>query len=88
MSGIHKYAVAAMPTMVFLFLVPICHRDLHLPLVMNGAKMTGKAPHVWVQYFFYFWLVYIDHNPCLEFTNMQLLQRPPLFCCSLFLFVT
>jgi hypothetical protein len=37
-----------MPTTVLLFLVPICHIGLHLPLVMNGAKMTGKAPVVWV----------------------------------------
>jgi hypothetical protein len=52
MSLIQKYAVAAMPTAVLLFLVPsspiVGH---HLPLVMNRAKMTGEALPVWAQVF-------------------------------------
>jgi hypothetical protein len=32
------------------------------------------------------YLVYVDHSPCPEFTNWQLMQCPPLFCCCLFLF--
>jgi hypothetical protein len=31
-------------------------------------------------------LVHIEHNPCLGFTNMRLLECPPLFCCVVFLF--
>jgi hypothetical protein len=47
---------------MLLFPFPVCHKGLHLPLVKNGAKMTGKASHVWVPYFSYFLLVSIDHS--------------------------
>jgi hypothetical protein len=86
MSWIHKYAVAAMPTTVLMFLVPVWPRGYHLPLVRNWVKVTEKA-HVWVPtYFEMVQLVFIDHNPCPEFTIWWLLQYPPLFCCCLFLF--
>jgi hypothetical protein len=44
----------AMPTTVLLLLVHILPTGHHLPLVRNGAKMTGQAPHVWAQVFFPF----------------------------------
>jgi hypothetical protein len=75
-----------MSTTVLLFRVPIWPTDHHLPLVRNHVKVTKEA-HVWVKEVCpLVKLVYIDHNPCLEFTNMRLLQCPPLFCCCLFQF--
>jgi hypothetical protein len=75
-----------MSTTVLLFRVPIWPRGHHLPLMRNQVKVTKEA-HVCIQAVCpMVLLVYIDHNPCLEFTNMWLLQCPPLFCCCLFLF--
>jgi hypothetical protein len=51
MSRIHNLAVAAMPTTVLLFPVPIWPRGHHLPLVRNWVKVTAEA-HVWVPTYF------------------------------------
>jgi hypothetical protein len=42
---IHKKAIAAMPTIVLLFLVPILPIGHHLPLVRNQVKVN-EASHV------------------------------------------
>jgi hypothetical protein len=48
MGCIHKYAVAAMPIIMLLLHVHVCHtRGHHLSLVMNGVKVTEEA-YVWV----------------------------------------
>jgi hypothetical protein len=75
-----------MSTTVLLFLVPLWPTGQHLPFVMNGGKWLEKHHMYGYKHFTHLLLVYMDHNTCLEFTNMWLLQCPPLFCCSLFLF--
>jgi hypothetical protein len=43
MPLIHKKAIAAIPTTVLLFLVPILPIGRHLPLVRNQVKVTEEA---------------------------------------------
>jgi hypothetical protein len=75
-----------MPTTVLLFLIPIWPTGYHLPLVMNGAKVTGEAPHVWVPAFFplvtglyWSWSMSWTHKHAVA-------AMPTTICCSLFLF--
>jgi hypothetical protein len=79
----YKFVVAAMPTSLLLFHLPFWTRGLHWQLVMHGEKMTREAPDDRSQHFSLLLFVCLYHNPCVEFTNMRLLQCPPLFGCSL-----
>jgi hypothetical protein len=76
MECIHKEAIAAVPLIILLLHVHICHRGHHLSLVMNVVKVTEEA-HVQVPAVCQMVKqVYIVQSTWPVFTKMPLLQYP------------